>query len=289
MWVTDNADDKIYAYNLATKTRDSSKDFDTLDAANNNVPDLDSGQTGPQCGWPTPPTHKIYAYNLSTKARNSAQDFDTLDAADNDSPNGIWSNGTTMWVGDFVDQKVYAYQMSNKARDADKDIPTTGVRPSGITSNGTIMWVADQGDGELYAFNMSTKARDSTQDFTTLAGATNESPYGIWTDGNTMWVADSDDDKLYSYNGAISSDATLSALTVSPKDIIGFDPERAPTTRSASPARSAGPPSPPPPTTRCRALRWSPRTRTPGPTDTRSISPADATTCPSGSLPRTAQ
>ena len=40
---------------------------------------------------------------------NAAADFNTLDAAGNDSPSGIWSNGTTMWVGDSVDRKIYAY------------------------------------------------------------------------------------------------------------------------------------------------------------------------------------
>ena len=42
-----------------------------------------------------------------------------------------------------------------------------------------------------------------------------------------MWVSDSTDDKIYSYNmPAQSADATLSAITVSPKDIIGFDADR---------------------------------------------------------------
>ena len=42
-----------------------------------------------------------------------------------------------------------------------------------------------------------------------------------------MWVRlTPTDDKIYSYNGAISSDATLSALTVSPRDIIGFAQDR---------------------------------------------------------------
>ena len=38
MWVVDYTDAKIYAYNLSTKARDSSKDFDTLSAATNNNP-----------------------------------------------------------------------------------------------------------------------------------------------------------------------------------------------------------------------------------------------------------
>ena len=41
-----------------------------------------------------------------------------------------------------------------------------------------------------------------------------------------MWVTDVDDDKVYSYNLPGSSDATLSALSVSPRDIIGFNAGR---------------------------------------------------------------
>ena len=38
MWVVDNADDKIYAYNLGTKARDAAKDLNGLVAAGNNNP-----------------------------------------------------------------------------------------------------------------------------------------------------------------------------------------------------------------------------------------------------------
>ena len=38
MWVTDTNDDKIYAYNLSTKARDSGKDFDTLSSQGNQNP-----------------------------------------------------------------------------------------------------------------------------------------------------------------------------------------------------------------------------------------------------------
>ena len=41
-----------------------------------------------------------------------------------------------------------------------------------------------------------------------------------------MWTMDSADKKVYSYNLLLSDDSTLSALTVRPKDIIGFDAER---------------------------------------------------------------
>ena len=49
---------------------------------------------------------------MSTKARDSAKDFDTLIAAGNRGPLGIWSDGTTMWVGDPGSDKIYAYSMA---------------------------------------------------------------------------------------------------------------------------------------------------------------------------------
>ena len=71
MWIADLDTAKIYAYDLATKVRDASKDFDTL---------VDAGNTWPTGIWSDGTTMwvansdrdneynvKIYAYNLATK------------------------------------------------------------------------------------------------------------------------------------------------------------------------------------------------------------------------------
>ena len=100
MWVSDSADSKIYAYNLSTKAYDSSKDFDTLDAAGNEMPDglwsngttmwvLDSADS------------KIYAYNLRTKARDATKDINLFVGNLGDRYTGLWSNGTIIWYTDF--------------------------------------------------------------------------------------------------------------------------------------------------------------------------------------------
>ena len=177
---------------MSNKARVSSKDFDTLDAADNE---------SPEGIWSDA---KIYAYNISNKARVSSKDFDTLESAENERPTGIWSDGTTMWVADSSDDKIYAYNMSNKARVSSKDFDTLesaeNERPTGIWSDGTTMWVADYSDDKIYAYNMSDKARVSSKDFDTLDAASNGSPTGIWSDRETVWVADSSDDKIYAYN-----------------------------------------------------------------------------------------
>ena len=225
MWVVDASDNKIYAYNT-DGTRDRGKDFDTLSTAGNtNATGIWSDGT---TMWLTDATDdKIYAYNTDG-TRDSGKDFDTLSTAGNNAPTGIWSDGTTMWVSDQTDDKLYAYQMSDQAHDSGKDLTLSAgnAHSYGIWSDGTTMWVSDWSDDKIYAYRMSDKARDSGKDFDTLAAAGNTSPYGIWSDGATMWVADTGDDKVYSYNMPPSDDATLSGLTVSPRDIIGFTADR---------------------------------------------------------------
>ena len=205
MWVTDGDNDKLYAYNLSTKARDSSKDFNTLSAAGNNSPQglWSDGTTM----WVTDSSDdKLYAYNLSTKARDSSKDFNTLSAAENNSPQGLWSDGATLWVADSSDDKLYAYNLSTKTRDSSKDFNTLSAAgnnsPIAMWSDGTTLWVADITDAKIYAYNLLTKARNSSKDFNTLSVAQNDSPRGIWSDGTTMWVVDNFDDKIYSYDAS---------------------------------------------------------------------------------------
>ena len=140
--------------------------------------------------------------------RNSGKDFDTLGAAGNFEPEGIWSDGTTMWVADdgFLDtEKIYAYAMASGDRDPGKDFNTLDAAgngdPEGIWSNGTTMWVADDpwlGE-KIYAYTLATGARDRGKDINALEYAGNDNPEGIWSDGTTMWVADLSDEKIYAY------------------------------------------------------------------------------------------
>ena len=99
--------------------------------------------------WVADPINdKIYAYSLATKARDAGKDFDTLAGAGNDSPQGIWSDRTTMWVADTDDDKIYAYDLATKARDASKDFNTLAGAGNGTPGQasgptGVTMWVAE--------------------------------------------------------------------------------------------------------------------------------------------------
>ena len=204
MWVMDKANDvsKIYAYGLATRSRNSSEDFNTLVSAGNVfLTGIWADDTTMWVGDDL--ADRIYAYSLSTKARNTNKEFNTLNDAGNDRPSGIWSDGTTMWVGDDGDFKIYAYKMSDKTRDSAKDFDTLtnagNTNAGGIWSDGTTMWVSDFHDDRLYAYKLSDKSRDSTKDFDTLTNAGNNHPTGIWSDGTIMWVMDVGDRKIFAY------------------------------------------------------------------------------------------
>ena len=113
MWVADEFDDKIYAYSMSNKMRDSTKDFD---ADHVNAAGIWSDRTTMWAAdFHISPggTHsvKISAYRMSDESRDNAKNFGTLVAAGNANPTGMWSDGTTMWVADSIDNKIYAYRM----------------------------------------------------------------------------------------------------------------------------------------------------------------------------------
>ena len=132
-------------------------------------------------------------------------DFDTLRAAGNAEPEGLWSDGTTMWVGDDLEpfERLFAYARDTTLRDPDKDsnslwaVWNRSVR--GIWSNGTTMWVADWWDEMIYGYAMDTWQRDWGMFINGLGQDGNGDPGDIWSDGETLWVADKQDPMLYAY------------------------------------------------------------------------------------------
>ena len=50
---------------------------------------------------------KVYAYRMSDGSRDSAKDYNSLSHIS--VPNGIWSNGTTMWIADDQTNKLFAH------------------------------------------------------------------------------------------------------------------------------------------------------------------------------------
>ena len=142
----------------------------------------------------------------------------------NSSPKGLWSDGTTMWVLDDIDDKPYAYTLATGARDKSKEfsLNSQNSSPRDLWSDGTTMWVLDRADDKLYAYTLATGARDSSKEFD--LDSQNGNPSGLWSDGTTMWVLDNSDDKLYAYTLATgardkSKEFSLNSQNSSPKGL----------------------------------------------------------------------
>ena len=71
---------------------------------------------------------------------------------------GLWSDGTTVWVADWLEGEVLAYSLADGARAEEFDIDTGAAgnaAPTGMWSDGETVWVADSDDAKLYAYVMS--------------------------------------------------------------------------------------------------------------------------------------
>ena len=136
----------------------------------------------------------------------AGDDLDTLRGAGNTNPQGIWSNGTTVWIADFDDSKLYAYTLADGARDSGKDIDLDSANgsPTDIWSDGTTIWVLQNSSRTVYAYTLANGNRDTSEEFI-LTRFLNDRPSGIWSDGTTVWVADEVDLILYAYNMANNS------------------------------------------------------------------------------------
>ena len=178
MFVADEVDKHIYAYVLTPGTtfgdRDSAKDI-ALHARNGDPRGIWSNET---TMWVVDWTDfKLYAYRMIEDPGTTETEYGTRDTSkdidlysdindfkyNNTNPEGMWSNGTTMWVGDGLTGWLYAYRVTDDPN-TDED---------------------EFGDYDRYK-NI------------TLA-ASNEHPRGVWSNGITVWVADVEDDKLYTY------------------------------------------------------------------------------------------
>ena len=175
---------RIYAFDITTKQRDTVKDFYNLEVS---VDGMWSNQTSM---WILQ-VQNIQAYNLNSQQRESENDIELYTVTGNDAPRDIWTDGATVWILDRADGLIYAYDKTKKRRDATKDIdlktPLERIYGNYIWSDGATMWVMYS--NKAVAFNMSTKRRDASKDIDLLVGDENIALNGLWSDGTTMWVA----------------------------------------------------------------------------------------------------
>ena len=208
MWVADIVDGRLYAYDLATGVRAADREFYLAD-----------GNDAPWGIWSDGATmwvadvegDRLYVYDLATGARAARGEFDLADAIylvdANQYPRGIWSDGATMWVVDYDDERFYVYDLATGVRMARREFDLVGANqhPQDIWSDGATMWVVDSNDDRFYVYDLATGVRMARGEFDLVDG--NDAPAGIWSDGATMWVADVEGDRLYAYDLATGARA----------------------------------------------------------------------------------
>ena len=152
---------------------------------------------------------RVYTYNLADQSHASTIKLEDLTdwRADAKAPQGIWSDGTHLWVAD--EENGYLEAVAFKA-----DPPTYNADESflfnergatdtfGLWGNSSVIWVSydDLRIPDRTGFLPTTRATRGVPAATTsMLDDDNADPRGIWSDGDTMWVIDPDDDKAYAY------------------------------------------------------------------------------------------
>jgi len=223
LWVAKGGDEQIHAYDLATKSRVAGKDFHSVGGFAQGIwsdgktmwvaighqihafemPPFSINEATPAPVTPASAATPASEPEAAPFARKPREDFDNLKLpATHGSAEGMWSDGTTIWLVETTEDRLYAFNMSTKLREGTKYFNTLAAAdntsPESNWSDGTTMWVAET--DRIFAYSMSTKKRVPSEDFDTLRPAGNVGVEGIWSDGVTLWTADHDHDKLFAYN-----------------------------------------------------------------------------------------
>ena len=161
MFVIDEQDRTIYAYDMATKQRDTDKEvWKKLPEGSlglwsdgdivwvSHIPSVCCAEAS------------LKAWELDTGVRLRDRDFTGFHSIGNNQPWGVWSDGSDMFVSDMADGKVYAHWRTVEVPNPGRDIQLAplqrasdrGRGPRGIWSDGTTMWVADRGTGSIQAY-----------------------------------------------------------------------------------------------------------------------------------------
>ena len=190
IWSLDPDTETARAYDLLSRARDNTKDFDfstSLGSGKNLQGIWSNGATV----WVASEADvRLYAVNFSDGSADSSKNINLSDT--NRTPRGVWSDGTIIWVVDESSSRLFAYNLSTRERSADDDIllavDGTNLIPKGLWSDGVTMWVADYDLRTVFAYNVQTKARDPFKDFS-LTLAANDHVYGLWANNTFMWAS----------------------------------------------------------------------------------------------------
>ena len=216
MWVVDDVDDKVYAYDAYPNVLNSGQTFDLASVNDDPRGVWSDGVTMWVAEGGNESTDRVYAYHMSNKSRDSSKDFSMSDSGQVYFPRGLWSDGEIMYVAKDRSGHgfgyVHAYNISSGDSVSDKHFSLAfgNGEPGGMWSDGETMWVLDYRNGVLrdrvYAYNLSDLSASSYNtgltrvfDKDITLSSENNGSRGLWSDGVTLWVGDVNADRLFSY------------------------------------------------------------------------------------------
>ena len=186
-YTTKNDQSRIFAYDMATGTRQEDREFDISGLKFNS----DRSSRGGIWGGPL----------------------------------GVASDGDTMWVAsDWSNHRnwLYALDMSTKARKPGSDIAVAGdrlFRPKGLWSDGEILWVAATINSTVRAYDIATKARVESLEFE-VDDFEHGGSWGLWSDGDHMWVCNFRYGKVRAYPMPEAYGPLLETVEVSGVELV---------------------------------------------------------------------
>ena len=211
LWASDNAEDRILAFNLADGARDSGKDIVS-----------DSGAQ-PRGLWGRQGTLWAVTSSGSGATPTTLDGFSLAEGstfgdrtgrvtlgptpAQSDAPQagfGLWADDDTFWVVSSS-TALFAYDWATTgtlARETAKEVSPIVPDPTTITAlwgDGATMWIATETSHDtrtLYAVDW--RAGTTNQDHEITLRSAQGIPRGLWSDGELIWVSSGRDD-LYAY------------------------------------------------------------------------------------------
>ena len=137
---------------------------------------------------------------VSASVMQPDRDIDLSSEFGSGTPEGVWSDGSTIWVVDNDNRRLVAYNRSTGDYLADKTIQldSSNGDPRDIWSTASTIWVSDWDDTKLYAYGRLTGNRQANLDID--LASSNDAPRGITGLDTTIWVVDKDDTYVYAYS-----------------------------------------------------------------------------------------
>ena len=121
-------------------------------------------------------------------------------------PSGLWSDGTSMWIGNYDScgtsgQRVSVFNMDTGEREPQRDIGTS-CHVQGLWSDGEILYTASQPE-YLTAYDLDTRRHRADRDVPVIYPPFIWRGQGVWSDGDTFWTI---------YTGSVAAPCTRKGL-----------------------------------------------------------------------------